>query len=321
MTITPLTEFELITRYFQSHPNKRNDIILGIGDDCALLKPPTDQHLAVTTDTLTEGVHFLPHTSAKTLGHKSLAVSLSDLAAMGAEPAWVVLSLSLPNINETWLSEFCVGFFHLLDNFNLQLVGGNITRGELSITTCATGFIPPGKALRRDTAKPGDIIYLTGCIGDAALALNCLQGKIDLPKNIVDIIRMRLETPTPCISAGLALRNIATAAIDISDGLLADLGHILEQSKVGATIDLQELPLSKTLRDLPQKTVLKLALTGGDDYELCFTVPPAKVALLEKTFLDLKMDYWKIGVIDSECGLRFNGEMGFDLTQKGYRHF
>lgn len=312
-----LSEFELITRYFQSHKN-RSDVILGIGDDCALLEPPLNQHLAVTTDTLAEGIHFLPHTPAQTLGHKSLAISLSDLAAMGAEPAWALLSLSMPNSDEAWLSAFCRGFFQLLDHHNLQLVGGNTTRGPLSITTCLTGFIPFGKALRRSGAKPGDFIYVTGCLGDPALALRCLQKKINLPQNKIDKIKPCLETPIPRIAEGLALRNIATSAIDISDGLAADLEHILEESKVGATIDVQNLPLSKILRDLPQEIAFELALNGGDDYELCFTVSPTQVDALEKT----NMDYHQIGVIEEKCGLRLKlNDETFNFIQKGYQHF
>jgi len=316
-----MTEFELITHYFQAHPNTRSDVILSIGDDAALLLPPANQLLAVTTDTLIEGVHFLPGTAPQTLGHKSLAVSLSDLAAMGAEPAWIVLSLSLPTIDESWLSAFCEGFFSLSNSYHLQLVGGNTTRGQLSISTHLTGFIPAGKALRRDGAKPGDFIYVTGCLGDAALALACLQGKAAIPAADLTIIKPRLETPTPRVAAGLALRDIATAAIDISDGLAADLGHILQQSNVGAALNLRDLPLSKTLQNLSQDRGFHLALSGGDDYELCFTVSPEKVSLLEGAFLGLDITYQKIGVIKQERGLKLEGVEGFTLKNEGHDHF
>lgn len=316
-----MNEFELITHYFQAATPHRNDVVLGIGDDAALLQPPSDQLLAVTTDTLIEGVHFLPDTSPQTLGHKALAVSLSDLAAMGAKPAWVVLSLSLPAIDQSWLTEFCKGFFDLSRCYNLQLVGGNTTRGQLSISTHLTGFVPPGKALRRDSAKAGDLVYVTGYLGDAALALACLQQKIAIPAAELEIVRSRLEMPTPRVSTGLALRDIATAAIDISDGLVSDLGHILQQSDLGATLHLQDLPLSKTLQRLPKEQALKLALSGGDDYELCFTIPPAQEPLLKSVFSTLDASYRKIGALEEKKGLRLEGVEGFNLNASGYDHF
>jgi thiamine-monophosphate kinase len=313
-----MTEFELIARYFQNNTLARSDVILGIGDDAALLQPPVGQSLVVTTDTLIEGVHFLPDTSAKTLGHKSLAVSLSDLAAMSAEPAWVLLSLTLPDINESWLAEFCAGFFNLAKTHGLQLVGGNTTRGPLSISTCLTGFVPPKQALRRDGAKPGDLIYVTGYLGDAALALACLQKKLTLSVVELNAVRARLETPIPRVSIGLALRDIATAAIDISDGLVADLGHILKQSRVGALLQTENLRLSETLSSLPRAMALKLALSGGDDYELCFTIDPAKVTALDEALANLAIPYQKIGTIKKQPGLQL---AGYDLVSEGYEHF
>jgi thiamine-monophosphate kinase len=316
-----MTEFELITHYFKKPANNRHDVILGIGDDAALLQPPRNQLLVVTTDTLIEGVHFLPDASPHTLGHKSLAVSLSDLAAMGAEPAWIMLSLSLPHIDESWLSAFSEGFFSLSKKYNLQLVGGNTTRGQLSISTHLTGFAPPGKALQRDGAKPGDLIYVTGFLGDAALALACLQKKMTLSEDELSRIRPRLETPTPRVSAGLALRDIATAAIDISDGLVADLGHILQQSFMGATLNVFDLPLSQTLKNLNQEMAFRLALSGGDDYELCFTIDPTKASIVEDIFSRLDITCQKIGVIEAEGGLRLNGAEDFVLEGGGYDHF
>lgn len=318
-----MTEFELIARYFQAPNHLRSDVVLGIGDDAALLQPPRDQLLAVTTDTLIEGVHFLPDTPPETLGHKTLAVSLSDLAAMGAEPAWVLLSLTLPSVQESWLSTFCAGFFTLSNIHHVQLVGGNTTRGPLSISTHLTGFVPQGKSLQRNGAKPGDLIYVTGTLGDAAAALAYLEGKISLTPAAYQEIRPRLETPTARVSAGLALRDIASAAIDISDGLAADLGHILEKSNVGAVVHTEDLPLSPLLKTLPKHIALPLAAGGGDDYELCFTIPPTHVSTLEKQFSAQRIPYQKIGRICEGKGIEWisEGIEDFTLTDQGYQHF
>jgi thiamine-monophosphate kinase len=316
-----MTEFELIRHYFQTRAHQRPDVPLGIGDDAALLKPPDNQLLAVTTDTLIEGVHFLPDTSPYNLGHKVLAVSLSDLAAMGAEPAWVVLSLTLPTLNEVWLSAFCDGFFNLSQMYQLQLVGGNTTRGPLSISTYLSGFVPTGQSLQRTTAKPGDLIYVTGTLGDAAAALACLQGKIPVSADDYAKIQSRLEAPTPRVSAGLALRGIATSAIDISDGLMADLGHILKQSGVGATVDMHKIPLSPTLQRLPTEAALAFACNGGDDYELCFTIPPTHTSQLTHQFLALNIPCHPIGTIHAGAGLRTRGNEAEKFREGGYRHF
>jgi thiamine-monophosphate kinase len=320
-----MTEFELIARYFQT-PNhhRRSDVILGIGDDAALLQPPSNQLLAVTTDTLIEGVHFLPDTAAETLGHKALAVSLSDLAAMGAEPAWALLSLTLPSVQEDWLAAFCAGFFGLSKLHHVQLVGGNTTRGPLSISTHLTGFVPPGKSLQRNGATPGDLIYVTGTLGDAAAVLAYQEGKTWLSPAAYQELKPRLEAPTARVSAGLILRDIATAAIDISDGLAADLGHILEQSKVGAIVQIEDIPLSPSLKNLPPHIARTLAISGGDDYELCFTAPPRHVPMLEKQFAQQHIPCQKIGRICEGKEIEWMSEGIEDFTlasRQGYQHF
>ncbi len=316
-------EFNLIERYFKSQHKQRADVILGIGDDCALLRPPVDQLLVVSTDTMVENIHFLPNTNPHALGHKSLAVSLSDLAAMGAEPAWVMLSVSLPLVDEQWIADFCVGFFRLLDDYQLQLVGGNTSAGPLSITTHVTGFVAPGKALQRNGAKPGDDIYVTGHLGDAALGLRCLKKQSALPHRLQMEVIYRLEYPTPRIAVGLALRNIASACIDISDGLAADLGHILKQSQVGAVIIAENLPLSFTLLTLPSTTAWELALSGGDDYELCFTAAPDKRLAISNLCERLCCNCQRIGVIEGAPGLEIKDAGGqvFNLQHRGYEHF
>lgn len=274
-----MNEFELIKRFFAAQPIARDDVTLGVGDDAALLQPPVGMQLVVTSDLLVSGVHFFPHADPAALGHKSLAVNLSDLAAMGADPAWFTLSLSLPAVDVDWLQAFCNGMYALARRYNVQLVGGDTTRGPLSIGITAHGFVPAGQALLRSGAKPGDRIYVTGVLGDAALALAQEQGKLNLAGNDRDAVGERLARPTPRVEVGRALRGIAGSAIDISDGLLADLGHILEQSNVGAQLRLAAIPLSKTYRSLLPQVGWDAALAGGDDYELCVTVPPARAGL------------------------------------------
>lgn len=318
----PMDEFTLIARYFQSHRSKRTDVVLGIGDDCALLQPPADQLLAVTTDTQSEGSHFFAHTSPFAIGYRALAVSLSDLAAMGAQPAWALLSLSLPKADPVWLEAFSAGFFRLLDQYGMQLVGGNTTRGPLSVTTQVTGFIPSQQALCRSGAKPGDGIYVTGSLGGAGLAVLSLAGKVKLSALDHPSLLSRFELPEPRVEAGMALRRIASSAIDISDGLAADLGHILQQSGgLGAKLELASLPLFPLLKQLPSPTAWELALSAGDDYELCFTVPPSQEPALAKALR--AADYHRIGVIEAQPGLRCyqpDGEL-FPMTRQGFQHF
>ena len=269
------SEFELIRRYFVREVRGRAASV--IGDDCALLGAPTGLVLAVTTDTLAEGTHFLPGTDARRLGHKALAVNLSDLAAMGADPRWFLLALTLPEADETWLAAFTAGMFALADAHRIELVGGDTTRGPRTITITAIGTLPPGYALRRDAAVAGEDLWLSGATGEAALGLAHLRGAVKLPDAAAAQCVLRLEAPEPRVALGRKLRGIAAAAIDVSDGLLADIGHIAEQSKVGAEVDYEALPQAAALAACPDRKLAdECLLGGGDDYELAFTAPAAK---------------------------------------------
>lgn len=318
-----LTEFDLIGRFFAHLTDSREDVLLGIGDDAALLDVPPGKRLAVSVDTLVAGVHFFPSVSPESLGHKSLAVNLSDLAAMGAEPAWATLALTLPEVDERWLKAFATGFGTLATQYGVQLIGGDTTRGPLSITVQVQGLVPAGLALRRDGARTGDQIYVTGCLGDAALFLKALKTD-SAGGGGNESLRQRLERPQPRIEAGLALRGLATSAIDISDGLLADLGHILDASGVGATIELAEIPLSDQARALQAATVdWAPILTGGDDYELCFTAPQSKRAEIERISGTLGLHMTRIGVVEREAGLRAQLPDGslWRSPKAGFNHF
>jgi thiamine-monophosphate kinase len=318
-----LSEFELIKRYFSAITLPRDDVLLGIEDDCALLRVPNGMQLAVTMDTLVAGIHFFPDVDPEALGHKALAVNLSDLAAMGAEPAWVTLALTLPESDETWLAGFSRGFAALAQRHAVQLVGGDTTRGPLAITVQAHGLLPPGQGMRRAGARVGDLIYVTGSLGDAGLALR--KRRQGLPWEAVDSsLQQRLERPEPRVAAGLALRGIATAAIDISDGLLADLGHILEPSGVGAEIHLSRIPLSDEVKTaLHEERDWSLPLTTGDDYELCFTLPPGGEAEIEEVSDRLALPMTRIGVIEAKPGLRCLREDAtlWEHAGNGYDHF
>lgn len=317
MRQTTVTEQNLI-HYLASQAGKREDVELGIGDDAALLISPPHQRLVITTDTLNVGIHFPATTPAADVGYKSLAVNLSDLAAMGAEPAWALLSLTLPEASENWLKAFSRGFFELMKQFNLQLVGGDTNRGTaLSITVQAIGFVPSDCVLTRGNAQVGDFIYVTGTLGDAGFALKKLS-------SVSKIMLRRLNRPTPRVGAGLKLRNIAHAAIDLSDGLVKDLSHILQASQVGATIWLEDLPLSAELRrELPLNQAWQFALSAGDDYELCFTAPPSAEQQLEAAFKKLDCHYTCIGKIEQRLGLRLQSKqnLSFKLETTGYEHF
>lgn len=268
-----MKEFELIKRYFSEQMIKRKDVVLGIGDDCAIVSPSERQNIAITTDTLVAGVHFPHETSARAIGHKSIAVNLSDLAAMGAEPTWISLAITLPEIDTTWVEEFCQGVFELCEFYNVQLIGGDTTQGPLSITVTAQGLVPKDTHLKRTGAKAGDWIYVTGEIGDAALALKHIFKEVNVAAEYKESVLRSLDYPTPRILAGQALRGYASSAIDLSDGLISDLGHICAASKVGANIVLDDLPISNALRDtVGLDKAFELALSGGDDYELLFTV-------------------------------------------------
>jgi thiamine-monophosphate kinase len=320
-----LNEFDLIQRFFNLPTNHRKDVILGIGDDAAILQVPFDQQLVVSTDTLVSGRHFPVDTSPADIGYKALAVNLSDLAAMGAEPAWILLALTLPNTNEIWLKKFTDGFFSLMQRFQLQLVGGDMTQGPLTITVQALGFVPREKALCRIGACPGDRIYVTGTLGDAGLALETINKKdcFGLTSSQILSVMQRLNRPEPRVEIGLALRTIASSAIDVSDGLAADLGHILSANQVGAILQLEKLPLSDTLQALPSEKAWQWALSSGDDYELCFTVPELHERSLQQHLTILNTPYTCIGTITKESGLILLGKNGsiFSIDRTGFQHF
>ncbi len=269
-------EFDLIARYF-THPAP--GAVLGVGDDCALMRVRQGCELAVSADMLVEGRHFFRHAEPRALGHKALAVNLSDMAAMGATPRWATLALALPRVDAPWLRAFSAGFMALARRHGVDLVGGDTTRGPLTICVQIMGELPRGTALRRDGARVNDDIWVSGRLGDAALALAALQKKIHLGKSELAACELRLHRPQPRVALGLQLRGIAHSAIDVSDGLLADLGHILERSQCAAEIAFAALPASSTLcRHLDVVVACRALLAGGDDYELCFTASPRQRA-------------------------------------------
>ncbi len=325
-------EFELIERYFTNAGSERADVLLGVGDDAAILAPPYDCELVVSTDTLVAGIHFFADVDPFSLGHKTLAVNLSDMAAMGARPAWVTLALTIPQVDEQWLDGFSRGFSRLAQQYGVQLVGGDTTCGPLSITVQAMGFVTQGQAWRRDTAKIGDLIYVTGTLGDAGLALQAKQQTLSFTQPHFAELLSRLEQPTPRITEALALNGLVNAAIDLSDGLLSDLGHILTASGVGALIELEALPLSAAFRacqsddTVPQQPDTfwqALPLSAGDDYELCFTIAPEQKGSVEERLSQQGLVAHCIGVIDGGPGLRCvqkNGEL-YQSEQSGYEHF
>jgi thiamine-monophosphate kinase len=311
-------EFTLIDR-IRRRAATRADVVLGIGDDAALLRPPAGQELVVSADTLNAGVHFPPQTGAADIGWKALAVNLSDLAAMGATPAWTTLSLSLPQADAAWLDAFLDGFLALAAQHEVALVGGDTTRGPLSIAITALGFVPPGAALRRAGAQPGDEVWITGVPGEAAAALT--QWSRGEP--IDPALRARLDRPTPRVAAGAALRARASACIDVSDGLAADLGHVLAASGVGAVLELARLPRSAALDALPDAMRWQHQLAGGDDYELCFTAAPAQRAAIAQALAQCATPAQVIGRIEAPPGLRLLDPLGaaWPLPQRGWDHF
>ena len=308
-------EFDLIRRYAPKGA-VRDDVVLGSGDDAALLQPPTGQQLVATVDTLVAGRHFPKQTEAFDIGWKSLAVNLSDLAAMGAQAAWVTVALTLPKEieeAETWMADFCTGIQRLAKKTGVAVVGGDLTAGPLSITIQALGHVAPGMAMRRDGAQAGDVIAVTGKLGDAALALQCLQQNMVVP----DALMERLNRPTPRLQEGQALAGKAHAAIDISDGLLADLGHILKASKKGARIYSDRLPASAGFaQHCPQPERAKLQLTGGDDYELCVCLPE----VIAQEYADTLTI---VGEVTASSGVQVSDAAGdpLDIGQAGYDHF
>lgn len=312
-------EFDLIREFF-TRPARDASVVLGVGDDAALLTVPAGEVLAVTTDSLVAGRHFPETADAFDIGWKSLAVNLSDLAAMGATARWVTLAITLPDNDENFLRDFSRGFFALADQENVSLVGGDTTRGPLSITVTAMGTVPVAAALRRDGAHPGDDLYVSGTVGDAGLGLRlALEQWLDeLSPAARDIALTRLHRPQPQLALGAALRGLASAAMDVSDGVAQDLGHLLHASGVGAELALEALPLSPALQSIDPAFAVILALTSGDDYELLFTAPPAA----RDAVAALPVPCTRIGRITPSRGLVLMRDgQPVDMAMTGYTHF
>lgn len=320
-----ISEFGLIQRYFGARGASRDDVRFGIGDDAAVLRVPEDRDLVVTTDILVKDVHFPRATPAHALGHKALAVNLSDLAAMGAEPSWATLALTLPEIDEEWLKAFSEGFFSLASDFNVDLVGGDITSGPLTITVQVHGLVPRDGGMRRRGARPGDRIYVTGTLGDAALGLQLATSRTQRGSTMERAYLLsRLHTPLPRVSEGLALGDYATAAIDLSDGLAADLGHICRASDVGASVWVDKLPWSDALRSLTDTDErYSMALSGGDDYELCLAIPAEHQSAVAELSRSLDCSLRQIGIVERGRNLRFLHDDGseYRLEEHGFQHF
>jgi len=316
-------EFELIDRFFK---RKARQALVGIGDDCAVWMPSPGHQLAFSADMLVEGRHFLSTVTPRHLGHKALAVNLSDLAACGATPRAFLLSLSLPRVDEAWLSGFSEGLFDLADAQSCELIGGDTTQGPLNIAITVIGEVPSGQAILRSGARPGDDVYVSGHLGDARLALEAFRGDISLPQVTFDLARRRMETPTPRLALGVSLRGLANAMVDISDGLLGDLGHVLKSSGVGARIDLpsvETLMLANASWDCPRDCLLRCVLSGGDDYELLFTASPAHRDQIQAAALATLTPVSRIGVITSDPALLVLTEDGQTLnsTYHSFDHF
>jgi thiamine-monophosphate kinase len=297
-----------------------------VGDDCALLAPAPGMQLAVSSDMLVEGRHFLSTVEPARLGHKALAVNLSDLAACGAKPLAFTLALALPGVDEHWLEGFSRGLFALADEHGCELVGGDTTRGPLNICITVFGEVPAGAALLRSGARLGDDIWVSGTLGDARLALEVFRGTIALPADVFAQTRMRMEQPTPRVALGQALRRVASSAVDVSDGLVGDLGHILGSSNVGATLDADAAVSTVTAAGTPglgAEMLRTCALSGGDDYELVFTAPPSARAAVEQAGKDSATRVTRIGRIDAEAGLRIVDASGAPVSQRfgSFDHF
>ncbi|TXF96217.1 thiamine-phosphate kinase [Massilia arenae] len=323
-----LSEFDLIKRYFKRQRPGRPDVALGIGDDCALLAPTPGRQIAISSDMLVEDRHFFAGADPLMLGHKALAVNLSDLAAMGARPVAFTLALSLPRADEAWLDGFSRGLFALADEHGCELIGGDTTKGPLNICITVFGEVAPGHALRRAAAKPGDDIWISGTLGDARLALAGCWKEVELPPETQEQAAPRLHMPTPRVALGLALATvpgapIAHAALDISDGLVGDLGHILAASGVGATLDVDALPAGPALARQDLALRRRFTAAGGDDYELCFTAPVSQRAAVLEAAAQAATPVTRVGTIETAPGLRLVDAHGapLDLGLTGWDHF
>lgn len=321
MTPNLSSEFDLISRHFT---RPAANAVLGVGDDCALVDVTNGMDLTVSTDTMVSGTHFFPDVDPEHLGHKALAVNLSDIAAMGAMPYWAMLALTVPNVDHEWLAAFAKGFFDLAAEYNVSLIGGDTTRGPLTLTVTIMGEVPAGAALRRSGAKAGNDIWVSGTVGDAALAVAHRHGKVVLTESDYHEAVMRLYEPTPRVALGQALRGMATSAIDISDGLLADLGHICRLSGVGATVELGSIPVSAIgARHFQSDAGRTAIVAGGDDYELCFTAPAnSRESIAELTDM-LGVPLTRIGQVKRGKGVSLLGADGkaVKVDGRGYDHF
>ena len=315
-----LGEFDLIARYF-TRPVQR--AALGVGDDCALLAPAPGMQLAVSCDMLVEGRHFLSTVAPQHLGHKALAVNLSDLAACGAKPLAFTLALAMPRADEVFLEGFSHGLLALADAQGCELIGGDTTQGPLNICVTVFGEVPTGAALLRSGAHVGDDIYVSGTVGDARLALEAFRGTVALPGHAFDAVRVAMEQPQPRIALGLALRGVASSAIDVSDGLLGDLAHILRRSGVGALVEVDAVPRSAILREQPLNLQRLCTLSGGDDYELVFTAAPADAARVADAARSTGVSAIRIGRIEAAAGLRLADAAGREVVHgvASFDHF
>jgi thiamine-monophosphate kinase len=318
-----LSEFSLISRYFTRTPSAGSGVDLGVGDDCALLAPAPGMQLAISSDMLVEGRHFFPGADARLLGHKSLAVNVSDLAAMGAQPIAFTLALALPSLDESWLADYSAGLLALADEHGCQLIGGDTTKGPLTLCITVFGHVPPGRALRRDQARTGDDIWVSGTLGEARLALAGYRKECSLSDQELTAAGLRMHAPTPRIALGLALRGIAHAAIDISDGLAGDLGHILERSGVGATVNVDAVPAGPILDTQASAMRRNYVISGGDDYELCFTASPSVRDEVDAAARHAKCQVTRIGTVEAMPGLRLTDHAGLPLSMQvqSFDHF
>jgi thiamine-monophosphate kinase len=316
----PLGEFDLIAKFFTRTVTRA---ALGVGDDCALFSTSPGMQLAVSSDMLVEGRHFLPTVAPERLGHKALAVNLSDLAACGAKPVAFTLALALPRVDERFLDGFARGLLALADAHECELIGGDTTQGPLNLCITVFGELPVGQALLRSGAQAGDDLYVSGALGDARLALEVFRGRLVLDGAAFDAVRIAMEQPQPRVTLGLALRGVATSAIDVSDGLLGDLAHVLRRSGVGAELQVDALPRSDVLRALPEALQRECTLAGGDDYELVFTAPPQRAARVAAAAQAAQVRVTRIGSISAGAGLRLTDHAGAAVanTFGSFDHF
>lgn len=320
-----MNEFQLIQQFFQREQaeNPATGVVLGIGDDCALLQLPVDKQLAISVDTLVAGVHFPADAAPEFIAERALRTNLSDLAAMGADPLWFTLALTLPQMDEDWLRSFSRGLFRCAREFGIALVGGDTTSGPLCITIQVMGALAPEQAMRRDGANIGDFVLVTNYVGDGAAALACIQHKVNMDHQDKDYLQQRFYRPTPRLKESMLIREFATAAVDVSDGLVADLQHICDASDLGAVLDVENLPLSPAVLSINNATqAYEWALSGGDDYELCFTVAPDQMPDVAMLIAQGKLQATVIGemIAGNQVICEYEGEP-FVINKTGYKHF